>query len=396
MEIGHVLQVGYYFRQDGLRCIWLWDPRRRLWSRPRTVPLSQPCYQETADQAHVDRYFEVLRRGTTLDYFGDQCDREENMAGVVEAELALRCVHPAPEMVVRPTNCRRDPEAGKNHDLLEGRGSPVRTLARSLQLGRHPGEALAALAPLVRRGDAVAAYAAGLCYRCGPAMKPFPARAVRLFRMAARSLPEATCALAESHLFGIGVRRDPVVAYRLLKSLTDTGLPRVDYRLAECLHYGWGTAPDLKAALDVYNRSACAGFPFALTRLGQFHQWGYLVQRNVAIAKRLYTWALAAGDMDAAYRLGLMYLYGDGVICDYDKAFHLLQRSASGGNVMAHGALGDMYLSGLGRRKNWPLGHKHFGKAHYIQTRFRAWHRLMRHDDRAADEIGACLVRHGA
>ena len=394
MAVGEVLQVGYYSPQDGLRCIWLWDPRRVLSSRLRTSRLSESRYQETADQAYVDRYFEVLRPGTTLDYFGDYCDREQNMAGAVEAELALRRIHPAPEVVaVRTIGRCPGPETERDHDLLEGRGSPLRSLVRSIRLGRHPGAALAALNPLIRRGDAEAAFAAGLCYRSAPAMKPSPARAARLFRRAARKLPEAKCALAESYLFGIGVRRDPAVAYGLLKSLVGTGLPRVDYRLAECLHYGWGTGQDLRAALDSYTRSARAGFPFALTRLGQFHQWGYLLQRNVRIAEGLYTAALARGDLDAAYKMGLMYLYADGVACDYDKAFLLLERSASGGNSMAHGELGGMLLNGLGRRKNWPMGQKHLGKAYYIQSRVRAWHRLMRHDDRIADEIAECLER---
>jgi TPR repeat protein len=167
----------------------------------------------------------------------------------------------------------------------------------------------------------------------------------------------------------------------------------VDYRLAECLHYGWGTAPELKAALDMYTSSARAGFPFALTRLGQLHQWGYLVRRNVAIAKRLFITALAAGDLDAGYRLGLMHLHGDGVVRDYDEAFRLLYRSASGGNFMAHGELGCMLLAGLGRRKNWPMGQTRLAAEYRIQSRVPAWRRLMRHDDRVADEIAECLER---
>jgi TPR repeat protein len=394
MAVGGVLQVGYYFPQDGLGCIWLWDPRRVASSRQHKGRLSEPRYQETADQAYVDRYFEILRPGTTLDYFGEYRAREQNMARAVEAELASRRILPAPEMAdLRAIGPFRDPVFERDFDLPEGRGSPLRSLVRAIRLGRHPGAALAALDSLVRRGDLKAAFAAGLCYRSALAMKPSPKRAAHLFRKAAGNLPEAKCALAESHLFGIGVKRNPTMAYGLLKSLVDTGLPRVDYRLAECLHYGWGTRQDLGAALDFYIRSARAGFPFALTRLGQFHQCGYLLQRNSRIARQLYSMALAKGDMDAAYRMGLMYLYADGVACDYDKAFLLLEHSANAGNYMAHYELGEMLLIGLGRCKNRPMGQKHLKKAHDIQSHVRGWHRLMRHDDQIADEITECLVR---
>lgn len=394
MAVGGVLQVGYYSPHDGLRCIWLWDPRRALSPRQHKSRTSEPRYQETVDQAYVERYLEVLRPGTTLDHFGGQCGREENLARLVEAELKSRRILPAPEGATVPAIGRCcHLEAARDHDLLEGRGSPLRSLARAIRLGRHPGAAIAALNPLLRRGDPEAAFAVGLCYRSGPAMTPSPTRAARLFRTAARSLPHAKCALAESHLFGIGVRRNPAVAYGLLKSLVGTGLPRVDYRLAECLHYGWGTDQDLGAALDLYISSARAGFPFALTRLGQFHQFGYLLQRNLGTAQRLYAAALARGDLDAGYRMGLMYLHGDGVACDYDKAFLLLERSAGGGNFMAHAELSGMLLIGLGRRKNWTKGQEHLAKAHYIHARVRSWHRLARHDDRILEEVVECLER---
>ena len=153
-------------------------------------------------------------------------------------------------------------------------------------------------------------YMMGLAYRELSDDK----KAVTCFKKAAAmNYPEAFAMVGDAYCDGLGVKQNPVMAFRWYRKGADIGETTATLKLAECYKLGIGCKADYSKAMEEY---------LHLTeRTGRFWQ------------------KYADGIGMALYEIGNMYLLGTGVPKDLKKAAKYFRLAAENGNIAAENAL---------------------------------------------------------
>ncbi len=108
------------------------------------------------------------------------------------------------------------------------------------------------------------------------------------------------------------------------------------YALAECHLFGKGVSKDPKRAIELLTAASALNNPRAINLLGDLYRKGVpgLLQPNYQESVRLFSQAKDLGFLDAQGNLGVLYIYGQGVPKDVRKAFALFKDGAEKGNPL--------------------------------------------------------------
>ena len=108
------------------------------------------------------------------------------------------------------------------------------------------------------------------------------------------------------------------------------------YALAECHLFGKGVPKDPKRAVELLTAASTLNNPRAMNLLGDVYRKGVpgLVDPNFNESVRLFSRAKELGFLDAQGNLGVLYIYGQGVPKDEQKAFALFRDGAEKGNAL--------------------------------------------------------------
>lgn len=125
--------------------------------------------------------------------------------------------------------------------------------------------------------------------------------------------PEAFAMVGDAYCDGLGVKQNPVMAFRWYRKGADIGETTATLKLAECYKLGIGCKADYSKAMEQYLHLA--------ERTGRYWQ------------------RYADGIGTALYEIGNMYLLGSGVPIDLKKAAKYFRLAAKKGNRNAESAL---------------------------------------------------------
>ncbi|HEU4679820.1 MAG TPA: Sel1-like repeat-containing protein kinase family protein, partial [Terrimicrobiaceae bacterium] len=108
------------------------------------------------------------------------------------------------------------------------------------------------------------------------------------------------------------------------------------YALAECHLFGKGVPRDPKRAVELLTAASTLNNPRAMNLLGDIYRRGIpgLADPYLSESVRLFSRARELGFLDSQGNLGVLYIYGQGVPKDERKAFALFQDGAEKGNAL--------------------------------------------------------------
>jgi TPR repeat protein len=108
------------------------------------------------------------------------------------------------------------------------------------------------------------------------------------------------------------------------------------YALAECHLFGKGVAKDPRRAIELLTAASALNHPRAMNLLGDLYRKGVpgLLEPDFQKSARLFSQAKDLGFLDAQGNLGVLYIYGQGVPKDEAKAFALFKEGAEKGNPL--------------------------------------------------------------
>ena len=129
----------------------------------------------------------------------------------------------------------------------------------------------------------------------------------------AMNYDEAFVKMGDAYMDGLGVKQNPVMAFRWYRKGADMGEMNAKLRLADCYKHGTGCKADYSKAME---------------------QYLYLAERTGRYWQRY-----ADGIGTALYEIGNMYLFGSGVPIDLKKAAKYFRLAAKKGNRNAESAL---------------------------------------------------------
>ncbi|MGA7392147.1 MAG: protein kinase [Terrimicrobiaceae bacterium] len=116
----------------------------------------------------------------------------------------------------------------------------------------------------------------------------------------------------------------------------EKGDPSGMYALAECHLFGKGVPKDPKRAVELLNASSALKNPRAMNLLGDLYRKGVpnLIEPNFDESVRMFSQAKDLGFLDAQGNLGVLYIYGQGVPKDEKQAVALFKDGAEKGNPL--------------------------------------------------------------
>ena len=126
------------------------------------------------------------------------------------------------------------------------------------------------------------------------------------------------------------------------------------YALAECHLFGKGVARDPKRAVELLTSASALNNPRAMNLLGDIYRKGVpgVIEPDFAESVRLFSRAQELGFLDAQGNLGVLYIYGQGVSKDEDKAFGLFRDGAEKGNPLCMFFYAMCFEGGVGVEKD--------------------------------------------
>lgn len=283
--------------------------------RPESEPVSDPSPAPTpepeptpAPDPRQQAYEEDLAAARAL-------QREDNVAGALE---------------MYATVAEKFPEESASFTAMENLAANVRARA-----ARMSAEDLAALRPPLERAANLNTRSAQMIL--GEMLRQSdPPTALKWFEAAAhQGQTEAMVYAGEMLARGRGVG-DPnlAAAAAWFTKAADLGDPEGLYALAECHLYGKGVEKDPKRALQLLAASATLNNPIAMNLLGDVYRRGIpdVLEPNAAESLRLFTQAKDLGFLDAQGNLGVLYMNGQGVPKDEKMAVELFRDGAEKNN----------------------------------------------------------------
>jgi TPR repeat protein len=183
----------------------------------------------------------------------------------------------------------------------------------------------------------------------GLGVKRDPTLALSLYRQAAEAgLPEGKLRMGLLYLEGVGVEKNLDEARRWFGEAAEAGSSAAMIELAQSWRAPWADPPDPPAALEWLRRAHAAGAADALAYAGFMYEAGELGAPDLDAARTSFEEAAAAGSPNAKAKLGYMYATGEGASRDPKRALALFREAAEHGHPTAYMGLAYLYESGEG------------------------------------------------
>ena len=175
--------------------------------------------------------------------------------------------------------------------------------------------------------------------------------------------PVVLSVVAQMHLEGLGVERDPLLGVAFLEQAAQADHPPASLRLGVAYLRGMGVEQDVEAARKWLTDAADAGLAPAMVYLGQSYRAPFADPADPERAAEWFRKAEEAGAPDALAYLGFMAEEGEGGEADPEAARDYFQRAADAGSAVAQAKTGHMYLTGDGVEADPPRALKLFRQA---------------------------------
>lgn len=179
----------------------------------------------------------------------------------------------------------------------------------------------------VRAGvdEAKAAYIRGNYEKALAEVKP----------LAAQGNPEAQWFLANLYLKGLGIPKDPKLAFTWFEKSALQGYDKAEHALGLMYSRGYGVKKDFPQAVYWYQKAADHGYAESQNNLGLKYEYGQGVPRNYEKAAEWFRKAAQQGHAKSQMNLGRMYQKGTGVPQDNVKAYMWYELAAMQGDKTA-------------------------------------------------------------
>lgn len=169
--------------------------------------------------------------------------------------------------------------------------------------------------------------------------------------------------LAEMHLSGQGIEKDPKNAFKIYSNVANEGSFIGLTFVANCFRYGFGVEVNGEKAFELYLRSAEEGHLVAKHSVGVCHINGIGTTKDAARGLQWLMKSSNAGNIGAISIIGFCYNNGIGVGKDENEAFKCYLRAAGKGDPIAQHNLGNCYANGCGVSKDPVKAFEWFMKA---------------------------------
>jgi serine/threonine protein kinase/TPR repeat protein len=126
------------------------------------------------------------------------------------------------------------------------------------------------------------------------------------------------------------------------------------YAMAECHLFGKGVPRDPRRAVELLTSASALNNPRAMNLLGDIYRKGVpgLIEPDFAESVQLFSRAQELGFLDAQGNLGVLYIYGQGVPKNEHKAFALFRDGAEKGNALCMLFYAMCFEGGVGVEKD--------------------------------------------
>ena len=196
-------------------------------------------------------------------------------------------------------------------------------------------------------------------------------KAFRLFlRSAEKGNGIAQYNLGNCYREGWGVAPDPVESFNWTSKSAAQGFSPAIYNLALYYMNGYGVEADNEKARELHLQAAEDGHPWSMVYLADVYTSGNGVERDVAEGAKWWHKAADAGLAVAQYHLGLCYLAGRGVAQDSLACFNWVSKAAEQNHVDALNQLAYFYAEGMGTDVNMGMAHTTIDKAIQIAPNY--------------------------
>ena len=196
-------------------------------------------------------------------------------------------------------------------------------------------------------------------------------KAFRLFlRSAEKGNGIAQYNLGNCYREGWGVAPDPVESFNWTSKSAAQGFSPAIYNLALYYMNGYGVEADNEKARELHLQAAEDGHPWSMVYLADVYTSGNGVERDVAEGAKWWHKAADAGLAVAQYHLGLCYLEGRGVAQDSLACFNWVSKAAEQNHVDALNQLAYFYAEGMGTDVNMGMAHTTIDKAIQIAPNY--------------------------
>ncbi len=154
-------------------------------------------------------------------------------------------------------------------------------------------------------------------------------------KAAKKGQPEAFTLIAYLHENGLGVARDPKIAFKWYSKGAAKGDVNAIFAKAVMLAKGRGTKQNMREAAVLFDRAARKGHAAAQYNLALVYINGLVVEENLSEAIKWLKKSANQRNFQAEYDLGTLYTLGKGVKRDKKKAEYWISKAAKGGLINA-------------------------------------------------------------
>lgn len=178
-----------------------------------------------------------------------------------------------------------------------------------------------------------------------------------------RANTTAQAAIAHMYARGLGVPRDPELAFQLFLKAARGDHPASKSYVGYALLTGRGVERDVPKARFWLSEAADAGDIDALLQLARSHRAPFAEEPDPERAATLYRDAITKGSADAQVALGYMQLNGELGEIDGNAALERFRAAAVSGSAAAQTALGYAHLTGRGVAQDYLISRQWYERA---------------------------------
>lgn len=208
---------------------------------------------------------------------------------------------------------------------------------------------------VANKGNAIAAFNVGLCYRNGRGVSVDIIEAVKWFEQAAdKNHVEAILILADIYLKGADeISANPKVGISYLERAVDLGNTDAMSNLGACYYNGkYGLVKNIKKAMEYWKSGSEAGNSDCTKNIALCYKNGEGIPQNPALAIQYFEKAVSQGNITAMIELGLAYDDNGLTTVDYEKAVKYYTQAYKAGSGQGAYCLATMYENGHGVETN--------------------------------------------
>lgn len=156
--------------------------------------------------------------------------------------------------------------------------------------------------------------------------------------------------LCQMYIFGKGVEKNEIEAFKWCLKAAEQGVLEAQYNLSLLYMRGVATQKNLIASFEWCKKAAELGFLNAQVQLGYLYSEGVGVEENQEEAFRWSKIAAEAGNALAQANLSWHYFNGKGTNVDYEEAYYWAKKSSEQNHELGYENLANCFL--VGSRKD--------------------------------------------